>query len=168
MGRLCVLRSARPTNSGGTLEEDGFMGTERFMVRRRLGSGAFGTVYEAYDRERKATIALKLLERCKPDSLFRFKREFRSLISTRHENLVHLYELISEGGRWFFTMEFIDGVDFIEYVRGQKKCCDFARLREALRQLALALSTLHAAKPTAQGFEAGQCPRLKFWKSRST
>jgi serine/threonine protein kinase/tetratricopeptide (TPR) repeat protein len=151
---LCAL-TARPTNSGGSAEEGGFTGTERFIVRRRLGSGAFGTVYEAYDRERKATIALKLLERCKPDSLFRFKREFRSLISMRHENLVHLYELISEGGRWFFTMEFIDGVDFIEYVRAQRSSCDFVRLREALHQLALAVDALHAANHLHRDLKPG-------------
>jgi serine/threonine protein kinase len=128
------------------VERGWFGGTDRFKIRRRLGSGAFGTVYEAYDRERKASIALKLLERCRPDSLYRFKREFRSLVNTRHENLVHLYELISEGGRWFFTMELVDGVDFIEYVRPHNDHCDYGRLRNALRQLVFAVNSLHAAK----------------------
>jgi serine/threonine protein kinase/tetratricopeptide (TPR) repeat protein len=143
-------------NGGRSSEEyREFAGTDRFIVRRRLGSGAFGSVYEAYDRDRKTTVALKLLERCKPDSLFRFKREFRSLISTRHENLIHLYELISEGGRWFFTMEFIDGVDFVEYVRAQKASCDIVRLREALSQLVLAVSALHAANHLHRDLKPG-------------
>src|SRR5262245_21544538 len=90
----------------------------RFLFRRRLGEGAFGVVWEAYDTERGARVALKALTRTEPSSLYLFKREFRALADIVHPNLVTLFELLSLGDRWFFTMEFIDGVDFIEHVRG--------------------------------------------------
>ena len=90
----------------------------RFLFRRRIGEGAFGVVWEAYDTERGARVALKALTRTEPSSLFLFKREFRALADIAHPNLVTLYELLSYGERWFFTMEFIEGVDFIEHVRG--------------------------------------------------
>jgi len=90
----------------------------RFLFRRRIGEGAFGVVWEAYDTERGARVALKALTRTEPSSLFLFKREFRALADIAHPNLVTLYELLSYGDRWFFTMEFIEGVDFIEHVRG--------------------------------------------------
>jgi serine/threonine protein kinase/tetratricopeptide (TPR) repeat protein len=90
----------------------------RFLFRRRIGEGAFGVVWEAYDTERGARVALKALTRTEPSSLFLFKREFRALADIAHPNLVALYELLSYGEKWFFTMEFVEGVDFIEHVRG--------------------------------------------------
>src|SRR5262245_14919027 len=104
-----------------TLTQDDFKGTERFAIERRLGAGGFGVVYQAYDRERNTPVALKTL---KPGliqhdggALYRFKREFRALADITHPNLVSLYELMSEEGIWFFTMELVMGVNFLEYVR---------------------------------------------------
>lgn len=95
-----------------------FKGTERFEVVRQLGAGGMGVVYEVYDRERGARVALKTLRRIDANSIYDFKQEFRSLTEIVHPNLLPLYELIFDGQQWFFTMELIeDAVRFSSYVR---------------------------------------------------
>ncbi|MCP3960348.1 MAG: protein kinase [bacterium] len=137
------------------------IGTDRFLIREKLGAGAFGDVFRAYDRELETTVALKTLHRADPAAFYHFKNEFRSLAGVTHPNLVQLYELVSEGDRWFFTMELVEGLDFIEHAGASAEELtettqvhpltapvvqqDFDRLRRALHQLAEGLCALHRA-----------------------
>ncbi len=89
----------------------------RFDLVRVLGSGAMGIVHEAMDLERGRTVALKTLSAFDADSIYRIKREFRSLAGVRHPNLVKLLELGVDEGRWFIAMELVEGVDFLAHVR---------------------------------------------------
>lgn len=111
----------------------------RYEIERRLGEGSVGTVYLAHDRERGRKVALKTLRRVDPLPLFRFKQEFRALAGVDHPNLVRLYEMVHEDGQWFFTMEAIDGVDFLTYGRKHPK-----RLEDAIAQLVRGIDALHA------------------------
>lgn len=147
-----------------------FEGTERFEVRRRIGAGAMGVVYAAFDRERGAEVALKTMTGTAPASLVRFKQEFRALAGISHPNLVALHELHVDDGVWFFTMELLEGVDLLTYVRGpadgprdepssltggngtrtlppgtNRGEPDLPRLRAAIAQLALGVQALHSA-----------------------
>lgn len=90
----------------------------RFELRRKLGSGGMGVVWEAYDRDRMITVALKGLREISPARALKLKEEFRALRDIQHPNLVSLGELIEAEGRWYFTMEIIDGVSFKAYARG--------------------------------------------------
>jgi len=76
-----------------------------------------GVVYEAFDAERNMPVALKTLRNIDAASLYRFKREFRSLSDISHPNIIGLYELVSEGNDWFFTMELLTGSDIVSYIR---------------------------------------------------
>lgn len=95
--------------------------SERFRILRHLGAGGMGEVYEAYDAELDARVALKTLRRHDAQALARFKREFRALQGLQHPNLVSLGGLFEEDGLWFFTMDLVEGVDFLTWVRGSGK-----------------------------------------------
>ena len=80
-----------------------------------------GMVYEAQDVERDVRVALKTVLHHDPDALARFKHEFRALQDIHHPNLVALGELVADGGEVFFTMELVEGVDLLTWVRGEPK-----------------------------------------------
>lgn len=90
---------------------------DRFEVKRTIGKGGMGVVYEAYDNELHAPVALKTLSAMSAESLLMFKREFRIFQNLNHPNLCNLGELLSAGDQWFFSMELINGENFLEYVR---------------------------------------------------
>ncbi len=100
---------------GATLGEGG-----RFLIQRRLGAGGMGIVYQALDRVRNVQVALKTLPKIEPRALYRFKREFRLLADLADPNLASLHELFASDDRWFFTMELVDGVDFLTFVRADE------------------------------------------------
>jgi tRNA A-37 threonylcarbamoyl transferase component Bud32 len=129
----------------------------QYELLNELGRGGMGIVYRALDRKRNRPVALKTIQSMSADALYRFKQEFRLRADLHHPNLVSLHELIAEGGHWFFTMELVEGSDFLRYVRGGADALSppaaapltspeqYQRLRQALRQLAEGIEALHAA-----------------------
>jgi len=121
-----------------------------YRLLRELGRGGFGIVYAAQHLRRQEIVALKTLplgaQRHGQDDaerLHKFRREFRSLADINHPNLVGMHTLDVDGNQWFFTMDLIDGVDFVSYVRPDGEL-DESRLRSVLPQLAGGIMALHA------------------------
>ncbi len=124
----------------------------RFRIVRRVGQGAMGVVYEAIDESRGQRVAIKAMHRLGPERVYRFKREFRALTGVRHRNVVALHELVSDRDQLFFTMELVEGTDFITALCGplvsgrrHAPCRDLARLRKVLRELADGIHAIHGA-----------------------
>lgn len=135
----------------------------RFDVGARLGEGGMGVVYRAYDRELRQDVALKTLPSTEADGIYRLKREFRSLTELSHPNLVNLYELFSEHGSWFFTMELVDGVSFLAWVGGASGGDEAATRRKTDHASPTAGEDEATRRqvPTAASLTAGEEPTRK-------
>ncbi len=118
---------------------------ERYEIRRALGSGGIGVVYEAVDRETGATVAIKTLHDVTPEALYRLKREFRLLQGIEHPNVCQHYELFEHAGQWFIAMECVRGEHILHAIRDEYGDYDLDKLRDAMAQLAEALCALHEA-----------------------
>jgi eukaryotic-like serine/threonine-protein kinase len=144
-GTIEVLSGSPTSGEVGNLP---FADSPRFEVTAKLGAGGMGVVYKAFDRELRAHCALKVLNVEQPEALLRFKNEFRGLADVRHPNLVRLGELGEWHGSWYFTMELVEGVDVLEYIRPRQadldgRLFDELRLRASLGQLVRALDAVH-------------------------
>ena len=81
------------------------------QLRGDVGSGAFGTVYRAWDTRLEREVALKLLDRMEPDeaTASALIKEGRLLAQIRHANVVTVYGADVFEGRAGVWMEFISG-----------------------------------------------------------
>jgi tetratricopeptide (TPR) repeat protein/tRNA A-37 threonylcarbamoyl transferase component Bud32 len=121
------------------------LGGGRFEVRGTLGTGGAGVVYRAFDGQLQREVALKLLRQASGRDLYRFKKEFRTLADIVHPNLVALHELHAADGEWYFTMELVEGVSFIDWVRPSTSESGPSRSRQDIAASAVELGRLHGA-----------------------
>ena len=89
-------------------------GTEigrRYEVRSVLGTGGSAVVYEAYDRELKRRVALKVLrtDRTSESALKRFRREVAVARDAASPRLVRVFDIGQSGDTVFLTMELVEG-----------------------------------------------------------
>ena len=99
----------------------------KYELRREIGRGAMGVVYEAYDPMIKRVVALKTI---RSDQLTgeesgtviaRFRREAQAAGRLSHPNIVPIYDFGEDGGVWFIAMEFIKGRELKEYFEANER-----------------------------------------------
>src|SRR5947208_6270103 len=79
----------------------------RYRLTRRLGSGAFGTVYAAQDERLRREVAVKLIANDHTDD--RAGREARVAARLNHPNVVALYELGCDDDYVYLVSELVEG-----------------------------------------------------------
>ncbi|MFN8216686.1 MAG: serine/threonine-protein kinase [Solirubrobacterales bacterium] len=80
----------------------------RFVIERRIGSGGFGVVYEAWDGRLERPVAVKAIEQ-RGEAGRRVLREAQAAARLNHPGIVTLYELGEEDGNALLVTELVEG-----------------------------------------------------------
>ncbi|HEY2968548.1 MAG TPA: serine/threonine-protein kinase [Casimicrobiaceae bacterium] len=92
----------------------------KYEIRREIGRGAMGVVYEGYDPSIKRIVALKTIRADQltggdPAAVIaRFRREAQAAGRLNHPNIVSIYDFGEDGGVWYIAMEFVQGRELKE------------------------------------------------------
>jgi serine/threonine-protein kinase len=94
---------------------------ERYQIERKIGSGGMADVWLARDTELDRDVAIKILhDRFAQDTEFveRFRREAQSAAGLQHPNVVSIFDRGEFRDTYFIAMEYVDGPQLKELVRG--------------------------------------------------
>src|SRR6187397_2858239 len=99
----------------------------KYEIRRELGRGAMGVVYEAYDPMIKRIVALKtirvdqLVGENAESVIARFRREAQAAGRLNHPNIVSIYDIGEETGTWYIAMEYVQGRELKDYFEANER-----------------------------------------------
>jgi pSer/pThr/pTyr-binding forkhead associated (FHA) protein len=82
-----------------------------YRILERIGRGGMGTVYKANQTSLNRTVALKVLSpKFAQDPVFvaKFHKEAQAAGQLNHPNIVQVYDVGSDGGLHYFSMEYIE------------------------------------------------------------
>jgi len=95
-----------------------------FEVRRLIGSGGMGTVYEAEQISLKRRVALKVLHApvgARTAGVLRFGREAQAAARLHHTNIVSVFAQGRSGPLRYYAMEMIDGTGLDQIIREMRR-----------------------------------------------
>ncbi len=136
-------------NLGATIDglNDGQRVFGRFTLKRLLGRGAMGVVWQAHDESLARDVALKFLpERVARDqeAVENLKRETRRALELTHSRIVRIYDFVQDAQAAAISMEYIDGASLAALKLAQPGGhFEVEELRPLARQLCEALTYAH-------------------------
>lgn len=121
----------------------------KYAIRRELGRGAMGIVYEGHDPMIDRRVALKTvrkdqLERTEAEEILsRFRREAQAAGRLNHPNVVNVYEYGEDpDGTAFIAMEYVEGRELKDYFDKQERF-SLPEIVRIMRELLGALGHAH-------------------------
>ncbi len=90
-----------------------------YLILQTIGEGTFGKVKLGIYLPNNEKVAIKILEKEKiidKTDMNRIKKEIEILKQLRHNNIVHLYNVIETSTHIYLIMEYINGVELFDYI----------------------------------------------------
>jgi serine/threonine protein kinase len=120
--------------------------TDRYELRRVLGRGGMGVVYEAKDLLEGRVVAVKLLApeaNADQQAVERFVREAKNTFRLTHPNIVRVFDAgRAPTGELFYVMEHLEGESLLKVLRSGRPLSPEEAV-DLVGQLAAALSAAH-------------------------
>jgi hypothetical protein len=102
----------------------------RYRIVGKLGTGGFGTVYQANDPGMGRVVAIKVLNAQDDAELVkRFKAEARMAAKLHHPNIVTVFDFGEENGKLYLVMEYLDGVTLGGLIAGETQLSTVEKLQ---------------------------------------
>jgi len=136
-----IVRDERAKSEGGILAQKQIGG---YKLLRRIGEGGMGEVYLAQQLNMHREVALKVLHpKWADDEEFRkrFLLEARAAGKLSHQHLIQVYDVGKYQGKYYFSMEFVDGVTVEDMIQHDKQI-GFDKIIEISLQVCEALRYL--------------------------
>jgi serine/threonine-protein kinase len=120
----------------------------KYELRRELGRGAMGVVYEAFDPSIERIVALKTIRTDQiegaegQDAVGRFQREAKAAGRLNHPNIVSIYDFGEDHGTLFIAMEFVNGRELKSHFENDERF-PMADIVRVMTQLLNALGYSH-------------------------
>lgn len=92
----------------------------RYIVVKELGRGGMANVYLAIDSILKREVAVKVLRNDLAEddiNIQRFKREAEAITNMSHPNIVEIYDVGYDNGKYYIVMEYIHGPTLRQLIR---------------------------------------------------
>ena len=118
---------------------------DRYQIIRSIGEGGMANVYLAYDTILDRNVAVKVLRGdLAGDEKFvrRFQREAISASSLSHPNIVEMYDVGEDDGKYFIVMEYLEGVTLKSLIKKRKKLT-LAEVIDIMLQLTSGIACAH-------------------------
>jgi len=118
----------------------------RYEVQSPLGRGGMGMVYKAHDRMLDEPVAIKVLraEFAKtPEMAQRFRHEIKLARKVTHRNVCRIHEYGEDGGVRYISMEYVEGEDLKQLIRGRGGALPPDETFELAAQIARGLGAIH-------------------------
>jgi hypothetical protein len=106
-----LRRGSTAARDAGRGREENLLVLGRYRLHRRLGTGGFGTVWEARDERLDRDVAVKILPRERIVG-GRFEREARAAARLAHPAIVTLYEAGADDEGAYLVSELVRGATF--------------------------------------------------------
>lgn len=118
---------------------------DRYQIIRMIGEGGMANVYLAYDTILERNVAVKILRGdLAEDEKFvrRFQREAISASSLTHPNIVEMYDVGEDDGKYFIVMEYVDGKTLKSLVKKRGRL-SLPEVIDIMLQLTSAIACAH-------------------------